>query len=421
MGRLGADNLRSGLGIAAILALAWLLSEDRRAVAWRTVMAGLLLSAGLLIALFSAPPLQAALGVVNDAVSAIASATRAGTSLVFGYLGGGPPPFTPVTPGSDFVLAFQALPLALVMSVLSTLLFHWRILPPVIRGVSWALERTLGIGGAVGLSTAANIFVGMVEAPLFIRPYLGRLTRSELFLVMTGGMAGIAGTVFVIYATLLRPVMPDVAVHLLIASVASAPAAIVVSLIMVPASPGAPVTTGLDTSSESEASSTTDAIVRGTLAGLELVLSVAATLIVFVALVHLANSVLALFPEIGGPITLQRVLGIAVAPLCWLLGVPWAEAGTAGALLGTKTVLNEFIAYVDLAALPPDALGTRSRLIMVYALCGFANLGSLGIMIGGLTTMAPGRRAEIIALGPRSIVSGTLTTCLLGAIVGLIT
>jgi concentrative nucleoside transporter, CNT family len=339
---------------------------------------------------------------------------------VFGYLGGGPLPFELKTPGSEFILAFQALPIALVMSVLTTLLFYWRILPPIIRGFSWLLERTLGVGGAVGLSTAANIFVGMVEAPLFIRPYLDRLTRSELFIVMTGGMAGIAGTVFVVYATLLRPIMPDVAVHLLTASVAGAPAAILISQIMIPEHNG-PSTANLVEDPEPVATSTTDAIVKGTTVGLELLLNIAAMLIVFVALVHLANAVLGLLPDLAGPITLQRVLGYVMAPLCWLIGVPWAEAVTAGALMGVKTILNEFLAYIQMASLPAEALSPRSRLIMLYALCGFANFGSLGIMIGGLTTIAPSRRGDVIALGPRSIVSGTLATCLVGAFVGVLT
>jgi concentrative nucleoside transporter, CNT family len=373
----------------------------------------------LAICLLKVPLIRAALATINGAVDAVAAATRAGTSFVFGYLGGGPLPFRPETPGSEFVLAFQVLPIALVVSVLTTVLFHWRILPLVIRGFSWLLERTFGIGGAVGLGTAANIFVGMVEAPLFIRPYLTRLSRAELFLVMTGGMAGIAGTVLVIYTTLLRASIPDAAGHLLIASVLGAPAAIIISQIMVPAS-GPPSDVGSPEPLEPVAASTMDAIVKGTQVGLELLLNIAAMLIVLVALVHLANAILGLFPEIGGPVTLQRLLGFLMAPLCWLLGVPWDEAVTAGALLGVKTVLNEFIAYGQLSALPPDALSPRSKLIMLYALCGFANFASLGIMIGGLTTMAPSRRAEIIELGPRTIVSGTLATCLIGAIVGLI-
>jgi concentrative nucleoside transporter, CNT family len=282
------------------------------------------------------------------------------------------------------------------------------------------LERTLGVGGAVGLSTAANIFLGMVEAPLFIRPYLTQLSRSELFLVMTGGMAGIAGTVLVLYATLLGPVIPDAAAHFVIASVLGAPAAILVSLIMVPETLDKHTGGSLE-DPDVEVSGTMDAIVKGTAAGLELLLNIVAMLIVLVALVHLVNAMLGVLPAIGGaPISLQRMLGYVMAPVCWLMGLPWPQALTAGSLMGTKTILNELIAYVDFSKLPPDALDARSRLIMLYAMCGFANFGSLGIMIAGLGTMAPDRREEINALGPKSIVSGTLTTCLMGAIVGVL-
>jgi CNT family concentrative nucleoside transporter len=309
------------------------------------------------------------------------------------------------------------MPVVLVMSVLTTLLFYWGVLPPIVRAVGIVLERTLGVGGAVGLSTAANIFLGMVEAPLCIKPYIARLTRSELFVVMTGGMAGIAGTVLVLYATVLGPVIPDAAGHLVVASVLGAPAAILISLIMVPERPGgtaskadriAPVATG-----------TMDAIVRGTTAGLELLLNICAMLIVLVALVHLVNGALGLLPEVAGaPVTLERALGIVMAPVCWLMGVPWNEAPTAGALMGIKTILNEFVSYLKMAALPADALSERSRLIMLYAMCGFANFGSLGIMVGGLATMAPERRDDVVSLGFKSIVSGTLSTCLIGAVVG---
>ena len=325
-------------------------------------------------------------------------------------------------PGAEFVLALQALPIVLVMSVLTTLLFHWRILPPIVRGFSWLLERTLKVGGAVGLSTAANIFLGMVEAPLFIRPYLASLTRSELFMVMTGGMAGIAGTVLVIYATVLGPLIPDAAAHFVIASVMGAPAAILISLIMVPERE-AQRTGGTAVPEVAKvASSTMDAIVRGTAAGLELLLNICAMLIVLVALVHLANAIIGVLPPVGGaPITLQRVLGIAMAPVCWLMGIPWDQAVAAGGLMGIKTILNEFIAYVELSKLPAEALDPRSRLILLYAMCGFANFGSLGIMIAGLATMAPERRDEVVSLGLKSIVSGTLATCLMGAIVGVLT
>jgi CNT family concentrative nucleoside transporter len=306
------------------------------------------------------------------------------------------------------------------MSVLTTLLFYWRILPPVVRGMAWLLERTLGVGGAVGLSTAANIFLGMVEAPLFIRPYLAKLTRSELFLVMTGGMAGIAGTVLVLYATLLARLIPDAAAHFVIASVLGAPAAILISLIMVPETSDSRTGSAL-TDPDIQASSTMDAIAKGTAAGLELLLYIVAMLIVLVALVYLANAMLGLLPDVGGAgISLQRMLGYAMAPVCWLMGLPWPQAITAGSLMGIKTVLNELIAYLELSKLGADVLDPRSRLIMLYAMCGFANFGSLGIMIGGLGTMAPQRRDEINALGLKSIVSGTLTTCLMGAIVGVL-
>jgi CNT family concentrative nucleoside transporter len=433
------QNLQSALGVAAIIALAFIISENRRAVPWRQVVTGLGITFALALLMLKVPETQVAFDWINRAVNAIAAATKAGTSFVFGYVGGGALPFDPKTPGSDFILAFQALPVVLVMSVLSSLLFYWRIMPPIVRGFSWALEKTLDVGGAVGLSTAANIFVGQVEAPLFIRPYLAKLTRSEMFVVMTGGMAGIAGTVFVLYATILANAIPNAAGHIAVCSVLGAPAAIFISLIMVPdpenkhtggnlggelgGEVGGKVGGKKRELGEVEqvATSTMDAIVKGTGAGLELLLNITAMLIVFVALVYLANSILGLLPDfLGAPLTLQRTLGWIMAPVCWLMGIPWSQAVTAGGLMGLKTVLNEFVAYLSLAALPPGALDTRSRLIMLYAMCGFANFGSLGIMIAGLSTMCPERRDMVISLGLKSIVSGTLTTCLLGAIVGIL-
>ena len=412
--------LRSLIGIAAMIAIAWLVSENRRAVSARRVAVGLGVTVALALLLLKVKPVRSAFAALNQVVEAIAAATRAGTTFVFGYVGGGPLPFEPKFPGSEFVLAFQALPVVLVVSVLTTLLFYWRILPPVVRGFAWALRRTMGVGGAVGVSTAANIFVGMVEAPLFVRPYLARLSRGELFVVMTGGMAGIAGTVMVVYAAILGPIIPDAFGHILIASVLGAPAAIVIGQIMVPDAEDHR-TAGEMGPLEPVAGGTMDAIVKGTTAGVELLINIVAMLLVLVALVHLCNAILGVLPEVdGAPITLQRILGYVMAPVVWLIGVPWSEAITAGSLMGIKTILNEFIAYIELSKLPADALSERSRLIMLYALCGFANFGSLGIMIGGLGTMVPERRSEIIQLGPKSIVSGTLTTCLLGAIVGLI-
>src|SRR6201747_3034092 len=316
-------QLQSALGVFALLAIAWALGENRRAVSLRQAAVGLLITILTAAALLKLPMVSRGFGVVNEAVGAISAASRAGTSFVFGYLGGGALPFDLKTPGADFILAFQALPIILVMSVLTTLLFYWRILPPIVRGMAWLLERTLGVGGAVGLSTAANIFLGMVEAPLFIRPYLAQLTRSELFLVMTGGMAGIAGTVLVLYATLLAPLIPDAAAHFVIASVLGAPAAILISLIMVPETSDKRTGGALE-AVDIDVASTMDAIVKGTSAGLELLLNIVAMLIVLVALVHLANAIIGALPAVGGaPITLQRVLGIVMAPVCWLMGIPW--------------------------------------------------------------------------------------------------
>ncbi|MEA2904710.1 MAG: concentrative nucleoside transporter, family [Alphaproteobacteria bacterium] len=414
------QQLQSALGIAAFLAFAFALSENRRAVSWKQAVVGLAATVLIALLFLKVPQVARAFGAINDVIGAIAAATRAGTSFVFGYLGGGPLPYDIKAPGADFILALQALPVILVMSVLTTLLFYWHVLPPVVRGFAWLLERTLGVGGAVGLSTAANIFLGMVEAPLFIRPYLARLTRSELFIVMTGGMAGIAGSVLVLYAAMLGPLIADAPAHLVIASVLGAPAAILISLIMVPETADRQ-TAGVLVDPDPVASSIMDAIVKGTAAGLELLLNICAMLVVLVALVHLSNAILGLLPTIAGaPVSLERMLGVLMAPVCWLMGLPWDQAVRAGALMGVKTVLNELIAYVEFAKLPPDALDPRSRLIMLYALCGFANFGSLGIMIGGLATMAPERRADVISLGWKSIVSGTLTTCLLGAIVGVL-
>ena len=360
-------QLQSAFGVFALLALAWAFGENRRAVSLKQAAIGLIATFVTAVALIKLPFVTRAFGAINDAVGAISAASRAGTSFVFGYLGGGALPFDLKAPGADFILAFQALPVVLVMSVLTTLLFYWRVLPPVVRGMAWLLERTLGVGGAVGLSTAANIFLGMVEAPLFIRPYLAQLTRSELFLVMTGGMAGIAGTVLVLYATLLAPLIPDAAAHFVIASVLGAPAAILVSLIMVPETVDKRTGGALD-DPDMQASDTMDAIVKGTTAGLELLLNIVAMLIVLVALVYLANAILGLLPDVGGAaISLQRMLGYAMAPVCWLMGLPWPQAITAGSLMGTKTVLNELIAYVESVETRPRR--ARSALAADHALC----------------------------------------------------
>lgn len=398
--------------------IAWTMSENRKQVRLKLVIIGLTIQVALGAILLNLSIFRDIFLLLNRLVLSLEEATTAGTSFVFGYLGGGGFPFIETYPGSSFILAFRGLPIVLLMSALSALLFYWKILPIVVKAFSWALQKTMGIGGAEGLGVSANIFMGMVESPLLIRPYLKDMTRSEIFTLMTCGMATIAGTVMVLYASMLSKSIPDIMGHILTASIISVPAAITISKIMVPE-------TGESTSgkltSPKEAISSMDAVTKGTLQGVQLLLNIIAMLIVLVALVYLVNLILGLLPSIGGqPITLQKLLGYIMAPVVWLMGIPWKEAFTAGSLMGTKTILNELIAYIDMSNLADGALSPKSMLIMTYAMCGFANPGSLGIMIGGMGTMAPERRNEIISLGFRSIVAGTLSTCMTGAVVGIL-
>jgi CNT family concentrative nucleoside transporter len=401
-------------GIGVVLAVAWGLSEDRRAVPWRTVAGGMALQLALALVLIGFPPATRAVLALNDAVHALQTATDAGTRFVFGYLGGPPFPFAEPFPGAAFVLAFRALPLVLVISALAALLFHWGVLQLVARGFAWVLRRTLGVGGALGLGAATHIFVGMIEAPLLIRPWLARMQRGELFALMTCGLAGIAGTMMVIYAAILGPVIPDALGHIMIASVISTPAALAIAAVMVPFRPN-----------DEEArivlphppASALDALVKGTAEGLPILAGIIAVLLVTVAIVTLLNNILGLLPW---GLTLQGLFALPFRPLMWLIGVPWAETGVAAHLMGTKTVLNEFVSYIGLANTPAEALSPHSRLILTYAMCGFANFGSLGILIGGMGAMVPERRDEIVALGLRAILSGTLATCTSGALAGLL-
>ncbi|MCA3221015.1 MAG: nucleoside:proton symporter [Burkholderiales bacterium] len=412
------QTLHALFGCAGLLLLCWLLSEQRRAVRWRTVGSGLALAFALALGLLHLPPLQAALALVNEGANALQHATQAGTAFVFGHLGGGPLPYAETAPGASFVLAFRVLPLVLVVAALSALLFHWRLLPLAVRAFAVLLRRTMGVGGTVGVSAAANVFVGMVEAPLVVKPYLARLSRGELFMVMNCGMATIAGTVLVLYAAILGARLPDALGHLLVASIVATPLALVVAALMVPGSTTEEATINLPR----EDASSIAAVTRGTLEGVQLLIYIVAMLLVFVALVALANAALGLLPAVAGaPLSLERMLGWLFSPLALLIGVPWHEAAVAGSLLGKKTVLNEFLAYLDLAALPPEALSERSRLLLTYALAGFANFGSLGIMLGGLGAMLPAeRRNELAELGLKSVLAGLLTTCLTAAMVGLV-
>ena len=406
-------------GLTALLLVAWVLSENRRHISLRIVFSSIALQIALALLLIKFPPAASALLLLNKAVDALQRATDAGTGFVFGYLGGGPAPFAEIHPEAGFILAFRALPLVLVISALATLLFYWGVLQRVVGAFAWVLRRTIGVSGPLGLGAAVHIFVGMTEAPLLIRPYLARMSRGELFALMTCGMAGIAGTVMVIYAALIGPIVPNALGNILIASVISTPAALAVAALMVPF--GVSDEDSGRLVMEDPPVSAVDAIMKGTANGIGMLVSIVAMLVVAIALVTLANMAIGHLPQWGGePVSLQRIFAYGFRPIVWLMGVPWSESATAATLMGTKTVLNEFVAYVDLAHLGPDALDLKSRLIMTYALCGFANFGSVGILIGGLGAIVPERRTEVIQLGLRSMISGTLATCMSGTIVGML-
>ena len=405
------------IALPVLLGLAWLLSENRRRVNWRTVGGGVGLQIVLALLLMRVPAADRVLLVINDGATALHHATQAGTMFVFGYLGGPPLPFTETYPGASFILAFQALPLVLTISALAAVLFYWGVLQRITGGFAWLLRRSMGISGALALGAAVHVFVGMVEAPLLVRPYLARMQRGELFALMTCGMAGVAGTVMVIYGSFLSPIVPNALGNIVAAAVISTPAALAISALMVPF--GTPPEAEARLEIQDPPIGTLDALVKGTLDGIPILASIVAMLLVAVAIVTLINMGLAQLPDFGSaPLTLQRLFALPFRPVMWLIGVPWAETDAASALMATKTVLNEFVAYLNLSKLPPETFSAKTRLILTYALCGFANFGSLGIMVGGLGMMVPERRHEIVSLGLRSILSGTLATCMSGAVAG---
>ena len=411
------NHLQPLVGIAVIIAVGWVLSEDRRAFSVPLVASALGLQAAIAILLLKLPLARQALLGLNAIVTALTDATRAGAGFVFGYVGGGPVPFAVTNPAALTSFAFGVLPLVIVISALSALLWYWRILPAVVGVLALVLRKTLGLGGAVGLGTGATIFLGMIEAPLLIRPCLPRMTRTELFILMTVGLASVAGTVFVLYATILTNVVPGALGHILVASMMAMPGAVLMARLMVPGSAATeniPADLGFRSSM--------DAVARGTEDGLKIYLQILALLIVMLALVSLADQVLALLPHAGAaPLTLERMLGWLFSPLVWLYGVPWRQAAAAGGLMGTKAVLNELVAYLQLAAMPKGMLDPRTTLIMVYALCGFANLGSVGILIAGMSALMPERRGEIVPLVLKALISGTLASGLSACMIGLLT
>jgi CNT family concentrative nucleoside transporter len=414
----GWENARGVVGIALTILVAWLVSENRRRFPFFLMLGALAVQVGLVLLLFAIPNSQAVLSGVTSAVDGLAAATDKGTQFVFAHLGGGEQPYPPTVPGANppFIFAFRVLPLILVISALSALLWHWKILKWITRAFGILFEKSMGLGGPSALAAAANIFMGMVESPIVIRAYLDRLTRAEVFLMMVVGLATVAGSTMVAYALILAPVLPNAAGHVLVASIISAPAGILLARIIIPSENGEGV--GHDYSSELQYESSTDAITRGIQDGVMMVVSVAAFLIVFVTFVWIVNNLLALAPSaFGAPMTLQRLAGWAFAPVAYMIGVPWSEARTAGSLLGTKLFLTEFIAFIDLGAIPVGQMSERTRTIMTYAICGFANVASVGIMTGGMVALMPDRRREIPALAWKALLPGFMATLMTAAVV----
>lgn len=413
------ENAQSLTGIALTLVVCWLVSEDRSRFPWRLALGALIVQVGLVFLLFGLPAARGVVSAISDGVDALSAATAQGTQFVFGYLGGGNQPYQMAGAQAPFVFAFQVLPLILVISALSALLWHWGILKLIIRAFGLLFEKTMGMGGASATATAANIFVGMVETPIIIRAYLDKLTRSELFMMMVVGLATVAGSTMVAYATILKTVLPNAAAHVLVASVVSAPAGVLLARLIVPEKKGE-AGVQVDYTSLLKYDSAIDAITKGVADGLMVVLNISAILIVFVAFVAIGNSLLGLLPPLWGePVTIERLLGIVFAPLAWTLGISWDEAPKAGWLLGVKLMLTEFIAFIDLGAIPEGEMTERTRMIMTYALCGFANVGSVGITVGGMGVLMPERRAEIIGMVWKALLAGFLATCMTAAVVGV--
>ena len=414
----GWENAKSMTGVTLAMAACWLLGEDRRRFPWKLAIGSILVQLALILLLFGLPQSQGVVQGLNKGVDALGQATAQGVQFVFGYLGGGDQPYQVANPGALFIFAFDVLPLIIVISTLSALLWHWGVLKWVMRGFGVVFQKTMGLGGASAFSSATNIFLGNVECALVIKGYLHKLTRSELFLMITLGMATVSGSTMVAYAAILKMTIPNPAAHVIAASIISAPAGILLARIMVPEKPEH-LELKVDYNSLLKYRSTIDAIGTGVGDGLNIALNVGATLIAFVSLIAIANAILGAFPAFAGqPMSVQRVLGWVFSPLAWTLGVPAKEAATAGNLLGVKLVLTEIIAFIDLSKEPELAL--RTRLIMTYALCSFANVASVGIISSGFGVLMPERRQEINGMVWKALLAGFLATIMTGALIGVL-
>ena len=417
---LSIDQVRGLGGILLVLLFAWALSSRRKDVPVRPVLMALGMQAMIGVTLFSVPLVRNALARMTDAVAALQAATLEGTQFAFGYLAGGPAPFETVAPNNAMVLALQVLPVIMVTSTLAALLWHWGVLERICTGLGYLLRRGLGLSGAAGLGASASVFLGMVEAPMVVRPYLQQMSRADILLLMSAAMATIAGTMMAVYTALLLPQVPEAAAHIIAASFMSAPGAIAIARILEPPGPDDRVLAHKPMPKIYQ--STMDAFQRGVQDGLSVFLSVIAMIIVSVALIALIDmGLLAFGPLVDGEaISTGRILGWVFSPIMFALGVPWQDSAIAGQLLGTKLMLNEFLAFLDLTALPEDAIEPRTRIMMIYTLCGFANFSALAIMIGGLSAMCPDRRVDFLDLGLKSLLGGFMTNMMSAAIVGLL-
>lgn len=415
-------------GVVCILAIAWLLSSDRRRVNWRTILAGVSLQFALAAALLYIPIVVQAFDAVARGVNAVISAADEGIAFVWGNLG---------NPSGDytwgFVFFIRVSSIIIFFASLTAVLYHVGIMPRVVAALAWVLRRTMGITGAEALSAAANIFVGQTEAPLTVRPYIPRMTQSQIMALMTGGFATIAGSVFGAFVAMLGGSDPEQSVefakHLITASVLAAPGSLVLAKLMMPETER-PADESARIENPIPSANVVDAAALGATEGMKLALNVAAMLIAFVSLLALANIALGALANTlratglidPGDLTIQRLLAYPFAPFAWLLGIPWSDCGLVGSLLGQKIILTEFVAYKDLAAAihaPTPLIGERSAKIAAYALCGFANIPSIAIQIGGLSTLAPDRRVDFVRIGPRAMLAGTLSSCLVAAIAGV--
>jgi len=415
------EYLQPTIGLFALLALGAIFSENIKSIKIRYVVTGVLIQFVLAVLLTKVELVSSFFNILSDGVMVLKAANDYGTGFVFGYLADGAPnaPFDVNNPAGTFIFAFGGLTLVILMSAISALLWYWKVIPVLVNALSMLFKRPLNVGGPIGLGATANIFLGQVEAPLLIRPYLSAMTRHELLVIMTAGMSTIAGSVMVVYTTMLSPIYgPGLIGHFLSASLISVPAAIMFANIMIPSETK---TEFPENKSEELYSGTMDAITQGTKNGLDMFLNIAAMLIVVMALVFLLNSILGLLPNLNGsPITLELILGYIFIPLAWFMGIPWNETFMAGQLLGIKTALNEFVAYLYLSDAEAYPLGDKSRLIMLYALCGFANFSSVGILLSGLSAMVPERRMDLISISGKALWAALLASCLTGFMVGIL-